>query len=102
MKYRNKMYVNKKGTFQKKIPFEPLSDSNQRPRDYKSRALPTELKRGGDKRFISHRYNQVPYVPILGIPRSWSYETWSVSLLSGAKVRFFLNSPNVLPKTLVV
>ncbi len=30
----------KKGTFRKKIPFlSLLSDSNQRPRDYKSRAL---------------------------------------------------------------
>ncbi len=37
-----------------------LSDSNQRPRDYKSRALPTELKRRVGKLTISRRYNQLP------------------------------------------
>ena len=37
-----------------------LSDSNQRPRDYKSRALPTELKRQKGEQSTSRRYNPLP------------------------------------------
>ena len=38
---------------------------------------PTELKRRVDKRFISHRYNQVPLLCSHpgGFRGSWSYET---------------------------
>ncbi|RGH44668.1 hypothetical protein DW917_04420 [Prevotella sp. AM42-24] len=55
---------------------------------------PTELKRRVDKRFISHRYNQVPLLCSHpgGFRGSWSYETCPsqcalkcLLLLSGCK-----------------
>ena len=64
-----------------------LSDSNQRPRDYKSRALPeitnhvlwpTELKRRVGKRSASRRYNQLPLLRPSpgGFEGSWPYRTF--------------------------
>ena len=64
-----------------------LSDSNQRPRDYKSRALATELKRQVGKLTISRRYNQLPLLRSSpgGFEGSWPYRTYP-----GAKVGIFI------------
>ena len=53
---------------------------------------PTELKRRVDKRFISHRYNQVPLLCSHpgGFRGSWSYETCPSLRLSGCKGTAFL------------
>ena len=78
-----------------------LSDSNQRPRDYKSRALANWAKEAGGQLAVSRRYNQVPLLCSHpgGFRGSWPYRTAHgkilfdnlqftiVSSKAGAKVR---------------
>ena len=54
-----------------------LSDSNQRPRDYKSRALANWAKEAGGQLTVSRRYNQVPLLCSHpgGFRGSWPYRT---------------------------
>ena len=60
-----------------KISSSLLSDSNQRPRDYKSRALANWAKEAGGQLTVSRRYNQVPLLCSHpgGFRGSWPYRT---------------------------
>ena len=71
-----------------------LSDSNQRPRDYKSRALANWAKEAGvGKLTISRRYNQLPLLRSSpgGFEGSWPYRTYPYFRLRVQRYAFLLN-----------
>ena len=66
-----------------------LSDSNQRPRDYKSRALANWAKEAGGKLTISRRYDLLPLLRSSpgGFARSWPYRTYPYTCYINLKVK---------------
>ena len=70
----------KEGNLHRKLPSSLsslLSDSNQRPRDYKSRALANWAKEAGGQLLTSRRYNQLPLLRSRpgGFEGSWPCKT---------------------------
>ena len=78
-----------------------LSDSNQRPRDYKSRALANWAKEAGGQaiHIAPLQPSTLAMFPSWGIPRELVVWDLSVSIFKRVqRYGFSLNPPNVLPK----